>query len=185
LSRRLEGTSDEGGLLQKIRPHQDGFKRSIRATAPYFIPWESDTHREDLPEAEFLTSEEDEKLVPKTEKIYVNDVLHHAQRYLSLLLALQRGLNKLSRARTRELPDNYPFIVQKEYIQEFTEKWATPSKILFDQVHDILKDDLSALVEEHFSKMGRGGAHHGVLYVSLALIDMHMLRRSFLQYDSA
>jgi hypothetical protein len=71
----------------------------------------------------------------------------------------------MRRARTRELPDNYPFIVQKEYIREFTEKWASPTRLLFDQVYDILKEDLSALVQEHFAKMGRGGAHHSVLYV--------------------
>lgn len=80
VSRRLEGTSDEGGLLQKIRPHQDEFKRAIRTTAPYFIPWEKDSLRENLPEADFLANEEDEHLVPKTGKIYVNDVLSHAQR---------------------------------------------------------------------------------------------------------
>jgi hypothetical protein len=71
----------------------------------------------------------------------------------------------MCRARTRELPDNYPFIVQKEYIQEFTEKWASPSKLLFDQVHDVLKEDLSALVQAHFAKMGRGGTLHSVLFV--------------------
>ena len=80
VSRRLEGTSDEGGLLQKIRPHQDEFKRAIRTTAPNFIPWEQTRLREDLPEADFLANEEDEHLMPKTEKIYVNDVLSHAQR---------------------------------------------------------------------------------------------------------
>jgi hypothetical protein len=71
----------------------------------------------------------------------------------------------MCRARTRELPDNYPFVVQKAYIQEFTEMWASPSKLLFDQVYDILKEDLSALVQEHFANMGRGGTLHSVLYV--------------------
>src|SRR5437588_12965701 len=77
LSRRLEGTSDEGGLLQKIRPHQDDFKRAIRTTAPNFIPWEQNSPREnqDLPAADFLANEEDEQLVPKTNMIYIDVVL--------------------------------------------------------------------------------------------------------------
>jgi len=150
LSRRLEGTSDEGGLLQKIRPHQEDFKRAIRTTAPNFIPWEQHSVRQnqDLPDADFLANEEDEQLVPKTNKIYVDDVLKHAQR-----------------ARTRELPDNYPFVVQKEYIKQFTEQWAPPANVLFDHVYDILKEDLNTMVQEHFAKMGRGGAHHSVIMI--------------------
>lgn len=162
LSRRLEGTPDEDGILQTIRPHQQAFKRAVRATAPLFIPWGEDDDRE-LPEADFLANEEDEPQkpqgmapsvliprspTPKSEEIYIEDVLNHAQR-----------------ARTRELPDNYPFIVQQTYIQEFTEKWEMPSQTLFDEVHNILKNDLSILVHEHFGKMGRGGALHSVLMI--------------------
>jgi len=96
VSRRLEGTSDEGGLLQKIRPHQEEFKRAIRTTAPNFIPWESNkTHSHDrhLPQVEFLSNEEDKQLVPGTRKVYVDDVLHHAKKYVSLLLILEAELS--------------------------------------------------------------------------------------------
>lgn len=162
LSRRLEGTPDEDGVLQSIRPHQEEFKRAVRATAPNFIPWEKGDTRK-LPVAEFLANEEDEPQepevmvppilvprspIPESEEIYIEDVLNHAQR-----------------ARTRELPDNYPFIVQQTYIKAFTEKWAVPSQLLFDKVCDILKKDLGALVEEHFGKMGRGGTLHSVLMI--------------------
>jgi hypothetical protein len=82
LSKRLEGTSDAEGLLQKIRLYQDEFKGAIRATAPHFIPWKQDSRRQDMPDAEFLANEEDEQLMPKTNKIYVDDVLNHAKRYL-------------------------------------------------------------------------------------------------------
>lgn len=161
LSRRLEGTPDKDGILQSIRPHQQAFKRAVRATAPRFIPWGKNDVRE-LPAIDFLANEEDEPQepqvgppvdtprlpTPQLDKIYIEDVLNHAQR-----------------ARTRELPDNYPFIVQQAYIKEFTEKWETPSLILFDKVYDILKKDLSDLVHEHFGKMGRGGALHSVLMI--------------------
>lgn len=159
LSRRLEGTPDKDGILQTIRPHQQAFKRAVRATAPHFIPWGKGDTRE-LPAIDFLANEEDEPQnpqpsvltprspTPQSEEIYIEDVLNHAQR-----------------ARTRELPDNYPFIVQQTYIKEFTEKWETPSLILFDKVYDILKKDLSDLVHEHFGKMGRGGTLHSVLMI--------------------
>ncbi|KAG1746767.1 P-loop containing nucleoside triphosphate hydrolase protein [Suillus paluster] len=168
LSRRLEGTPDEGGILQSIRPYQQEFKRAIRATAPPFVPFERGHDRGELPPIDFLANEEDEPQEPKTgsafgtrksstspnsgnpqsSEIYLTDVLSHAQR-----------------SRTRELPDNYPFVVQKSYIDDFTEKWASPSKILFDQVYDILKNNLSGLVHEHFGKMGKGGALHSVLMI--------------------
>ncbi|KAG1734532.1 P-loop containing nucleoside triphosphate hydrolase protein [Suillus lakei] len=161
LSRRLEGTPDEDGILQTIRPHQQDFKRAIRATAPNFIPWGRNDTRE-LPTPNFLANEEDEleptigapsviiprSPTPQSEGIYIKDVLDHAQR-----------------ARTRELPDNYPFIVQQTYIEEFTKQWETPSQILFDKVYDILKKDLKDLVHEHFEKMGRGHAFHSVLMI--------------------
>ncbi|KAG1731844.1 P-loop containing nucleoside triphosphate hydrolase protein [Suillus paluster] len=192
LSRRLEGTPDADGILQTIRPHQQAFKRAIRATAPQFVPRERGHHREELPVPEFLANEEElqepevESVVakpnaesvfnftskadstapfvfgagaggvagkhtpnsptsvnPQSSKIYLDDVFKHAQR-----------------ARTRELPDNYPFIVQKMYIEEFTKKWALPSTVLFDKVYDVLKKDLNHLVREHFGKMGRGGTNH-------------------------
>jgi hypothetical protein len=148
--------------LQSIRPHQQAFKRAIRATAPRFIPWAKGDPRV-LPAVDFLANEEDESQepqamtpsvliprspTPQSEDIYIQDVLDHAQR-----------------ACTRELPDNYPFIVQQTYIEEFTEKWEGSSQILFDEVYDILKNDLSVLVHEHFGKMGRGGALHSVLMI--------------------
>jgi hypothetical protein len=40
LERHLEGTPEEGGLLQRIRPYQERFRREIKATAPDFRPYE-------------------------------------------------------------------------------------------------------------------------------------------------
>lgn len=61
LSRRLDGTPEEDGLLQTIRPHQQAFKLAIRATAPLFVPWERKKPQQDLPAAEFLANEEDDQ----------------------------------------------------------------------------------------------------------------------------
>jgi len=69
------------------------------------------------------------------------------------------------RARTRELPDHYPFVVQKAYITEFVKKWRQPSLALFDAVYDILKKDVETIVDRHFARMGRGVLKQSVLYV--------------------
>ena len=66
-------------------------------------------------------------------------------------------------ARARELPDNYPFVVQREYIKEITEKWGAPAMILFDEVYAILRVDLAKLVEAHFAHMGNGNAKQAIL----------------------
>jgi len=41
LERHLEGTPNEDGLIQSIRPAQRRFKRAIRSTAPDFRPYEA------------------------------------------------------------------------------------------------------------------------------------------------
>lgn len=66
-------------------------------------------------------------------------------------------------ARTRELPDNYPFVVQRNYIKEITEKWGGPAMVLFDQIYAILRADLAKLVDDHFTHMGNGNAKQAIL----------------------
>ena len=87
-----------------------------------------------------------------------------------LFLLLSEWPDILScRARTRELPDHYPFVVQKAYITEFVKQWQQPSFALFDAVYDILKKDVENIVNRHFTQMGRGRLKQSVLYVHLAL----------------
>ena len=80
LSERLEGTPDEDGLLQTIRPHTMVFRREIRSTAPHFVPWERKEDLDDLPEVTFLSSEEEERddedraSIP----IFIEDVMQRA-----------------------------------------------------------------------------------------------------------
>ncbi|KIJ08216.1 hypothetical protein PAXINDRAFT_89188 [Paxillus involutus ATCC 200175] len=160
LSRRLEGTPEEDGLLQTIRPHQQAFKRAIRETAPNFVPWERTPKGRQLPKADFLANEGDDKGSESesesefSKKIYINEVFDRAQS-----------------ARTRELPDNYPFVVQKAYIEQFTQQWRQPAMELFDNIHAILKVDLAKLVEEHFAEMGKGNAKQSVLMIVYDHLD--------------
>ncbi|KAF8839963.1 hypothetical protein BDN67DRAFT_952527 [Paxillus ammoniavirescens] len=91
---------------------------------------------------------------PPIKKIYINQVFKRAQS-----------------ARTRELPDNYPFVVQKEYIKQFTKQWRQPAMDLFDRVHAIIKADLAKLVEKHFAEMGKGNAKQSVLMIVYDHLD--------------
>ncbi|KIK82818.1 hypothetical protein PAXRUDRAFT_832134 [Paxillus rubicundulus Ve08.2h10] len=165
LSRRLEGTPEEDGLLQTIRPYQLAFKRAIRETAPNFVPWDKSRRGCQLPKADFLANEEgddkgsgsDPESVSEddcSKKIYINEVFDRAQH-----------------ARTRELPDNYPFVVQKVYIEQFTKQWRQPAMELFDNIHAILKVDLQKLVEQHFAEMGKGNAKQSVLMIVYDHLD--------------
>jgi hypothetical protein len=66
------------------------------------------------------------------------------------------------RAKTRELPDNYPFLVTKRLIKEATEKWADPSQELFEAEYAILVERVNDMVDEHFASFAHGGLYHRV-----------------------
>lgn len=188
LSKRLDGTPEECGLIQIIRLRTERFKCEIRDTAPEFVPWKHDeTPRHVLPVMEFLANEEtvgkdssnddgndannDNHASKKRKRdsvssytIYIDDVMEDAQRLVLDWSHQPHFVNYLSSSRTRELPDNYPFIVQKNYICEILQAWKEPAFDLFDEVYHILKEDVAKMVDQHFSQMGRGGAKQSVLY---------------------
>ncbi|KAF9222329.1 hypothetical protein BS17DRAFT_881158 [Gyrodon lividus] len=188
LSRRLEGTPDERGLLQTIRPHQEVFKRAIRETAPNFAPWEKKKADRKLPKAKFLANEEgddkgldsDSDLdsasgVEKPLGLSLPTIVGPPSRY-SKEIYIDEVFEGAQLARTRELPDNYPFVVQKAYIEQFTKKWRQPAMDLFDEVYAILKTDLTNLVEDHFANMGKGNAKQSVLMIVYDHLDEAAIR---------
>jgi hypothetical protein len=66
------------------------------------------------------------------------------------------------RAKTRELPDNYPFVVTRRLIKQAVEKWAEPSRELFEAEYAILAERVNKMVEEHFANFVHGGLYHRV-----------------------
>jgi hypothetical protein len=64
--------------------------------------------------------------------------------------------NPLTRAVTRELPYNYPFIVQKEYIIAFVNKWGDPAHALFVSTAAKLKELTLRVVDAHFGNYTHG-----------------------------
>ena len=62
----------------------------------------------------------------------------------------------LTRAVTRELPHNYPFIVQKDYIVAFVNKWDDPAQALFISTTAKLKEIALRVVDSHFKNYTHG-----------------------------
>ncbi|KAI0077225.1 hypothetical protein K474DRAFT_1596469 [Panus rudis PR-1116 ss-1] len=166
LSAHLEGTPNEDGLLQSIRPAHEAFKKAIRATAPDFRPYEgtkkfafsqamiqdgsstcSNTAKGST-DPSFLANEEERVYSPCNDlrAVYIDEVMKRADKAI-----------------TRELPDHYPFVVCKEYIATFTSQWETPAERLFASVYKILHGYIKGLVELHFGKFAHGGMQHRVL----------------------
>ncbi|KAJ7159212.1 P-loop containing nucleoside triphosphate hydrolase protein [Mycena crocata] len=169
LDSMLEGVPHEDGLLQIIRPAQDRFRGAIRNTAPDFRPFERDEETGDdgpapFPDPPFLFNEgnykedtsQDSDLAQKP-PIYINQVMERA-------LA----------ARTRELAGNYPFVVQKSLIAEFTAQWEPPAQVLCRLVHTTLSQHVKTLVSVHLSSFGQGGLEQRVTI----LIQDYMKQRA-------
>ncbi|KAI0692158.1 P-loop containing nucleoside triphosphate hydrolase protein [Cytidiella melzeri] len=161
LSRHLEGTPGESGLLQEIRPVQVAFKKAIRATAPNFRASnydedDSDDESENRKASrDFLANEEDAKSVVhgSREAINISDVMERA-----------------SQAITRELPDHYPFVVSKEYIALIIAKWESPCRTLFDTTMHILLAHVKKVVARHFGTFTHGNLQHQVM----AILSEHL-----------
>ncbi|KAL4078952.1 P-loop containing nucleoside triphosphate hydrolase protein [Scleroderma yunnanense] len=86
-------------------------------------------------------------------------------------ICIDEVMQRAQMARTRELPDHYPFVVQKTYIIEFVKNWRQPALALFDAVYNILKKDVERIVDRHFARMGRGGLKQSVLMIMYDHLD--------------
>ncbi|KAF5353053.1 hypothetical protein D9758_008791 [Tetrapyrgos nigripes] len=214
LSKHLEGVPDSDGLLQKIRPAQEVFRKSIRKSAPNFKPFEkkmSKTYR--LQQFPFLKNEneadDDEEGVDDTDesvsavaeayeayspvarradieetKTYYPEATEYSSvprpKYSPVSLQeccpaapeadyrsdqympekntiyIDEVLKRAHEARTRELPGNYPHVVQEHYINQFTRNWSEPAKALCDLVHKLVSEYVFQMIHSHFNDFGQG-----------------------------
>ncbi|KXN85099.1 Interferon-induced GTP-binding protein Mx [Leucoagaricus sp. SymC.cos] len=72
-----------------------------------------------------------------------------------------------------ELPGNFPFIVQHEYIQEILARWDGPARALCEAIHRILKDYTQELVKEHFGHFSQGHLEHQIRYGQIFLLKRY------------
>jgi len=166
IERQGEGISGLDGLLHQVKQPQDEFRVAIRRTAPCFVPQfhnrptgeaapvlKRAVEKEKHTRPPFLTGEEDFDEIGLNDgnKIFIDDVLETAEQcvpWLCVLIILTA--KHLIRAVTRELPNNYPFTVQKEYIEAFVWKWNEPAHELFKTIIEKVKEATLRVVEAHF-----------------------------------
>src|SRR6266436_6940776 len=67
-------------------------------------------------------------------------------------------------ARTRELPNNYPYIVKKQYIGNIVKQWKKPSRQLFDIAVKELIKHVKLEIERNFSQYTYGQLKQRVTY---------------------
>ncbi|CAA7260359.1 unnamed protein product [Cyclocybe aegerita] len=87
----------------------------------------------------FQQNEDDCSEKRYTNKVYIDQVLQRAHD-----------------ACTRELPGNYPFIVQKTFIQAIIKEWEEPALHLCDTTFSQIDRRVQELVAKHFSHFGQG-----------------------------
>ncbi|TFY83230.1 hypothetical protein EWM64_g795 [Hericium alpestre] len=83
-------------------------------------------------------------------------------------------MKRANTAVTRELPDNFPFIVIKQFILEVVQKWHAPSNFLFESTKSILLEHVQDIVDEHFQNFGHGGLRQRVS----AIVATHIRARA-------
>ncbi|KAI0302311.1 P-loop containing nucleoside triphosphate hydrolase protein [Multifurca ochricompacta] len=154
VERLVDGAPDEDGLIQALRGPRVAFKRAIRQTAPDFRPVERPRKINSAmtpPPPKFLSNEETEcehQPSDASRAIFVEDVMKRADS-----------------AVTRELPNNFPFIVKKHYIGAIVKRWDSPSRQLFELTKKELNKRVQAVIEDHLSQYTYGHLKQRVMSI--------------------
>jgi hypothetical protein len=86
-----------------------------------------------------------------------------------MLILVRLKANPQIRAVTRELPNNYPFIVQKKYIEDFVKQWDGPAQTLFTAIVEKVKEATLRVVDVHFGKYAHSRFKQRVSWVEFLL----------------
>lgn len=190
VERQGEGIPGRDGLLHQIKQPQDNFRVVVRGTAPCFVP---QYRRPEEPEPiglnlgpnrgpvsnpsptpscatptsvlqpvgihtypPFLEGEERfaEIGLNDGKEVFIDDVLQTAEW-----------------AVTRELPNNYPFIVQKKYIEAFVKQWDGPVQTLFTAIVEKVKEATLRVVDVHFGNYAHSRFKQWVSIIVIARLE--------------
>lgn len=153
LARRIEGTPDPKGIMQSIHPLQQHFRRAIRKSAPNFRPYpQVDAESTEFRPPAFLENEEASENLDTSTIIFIDEVMDRATQYVLSGFRKHNSFIISVRAKTRELPDNYPFAVTKMFITDVISGWDDPAYELLDKCLKILTTSVNKVVLEHFGK---------------------------------
>jgi hypothetical protein len=70
-----------------------------------------------------------------------------------------------ARAVSRELPNNFPFVVKKRLIVTAVDGWSLPSKKLFEITKNELHKRIKEVIEDYFSQYTHGRLKQRVMCV--------------------
>lgn len=153
LARRIEGIPDPKGIMQSIHPLQQHFRKAIRESAPNFRPYlQGDADNTEFHPPAFLENEETPENLNTSTVIFIDEVMDRATQYVLSVLRKHSSFVTSLRAKTRELPDNYPFAVTKMFITDVIGGWDDPAYDLLDKCLKVLTTSVNKLVLEHFGK---------------------------------
>jgi hypothetical protein len=65
---------------------------------------------------------------------------------------------------TRELPNNFPYIVKKQYIRTIVKLWDPPSRLFFNLAKKELNKRIKSQIDGHFSQYAYGHLKQRVSY---------------------
>ncbi|KAI3605474.1 hypothetical protein WG66_005886 [Moniliophthora roreri] len=167
VGRHVEGTPNELGLLQVIRPFQENFRKDIRNTAPKFLPFDKDTP---YTVGNLGPVDPDPAFIKHEEEAESQDIVNQP---VFNVIPIDEVMKRARNARTRELPGNHPYVVEESFISEITCQWLIPSKTLCEKVFHSTKQDVNSLISEYFGTFGQG---HLERQVKLVVQD-HLRKR--------
>ncbi|TFY58340.1 hypothetical protein EVG20_g8188 [Dentipellis fragilis] len=160
VEKHVVGTPVAEGLLQALRPMQQEFFEAIRSTVPEFAPWE----RCQVTGRNIRTIAGPAFLKGEAEDLSVWDVEVDED-----VMCIDEVMERADTAVTRELPNNYPFIVIKQLILDVVEEWEEPALCLYESTKRTLLEHAQRLVAEHFGAFEHGGLKGRVSYAGLCL----------------
>ncbi|KAF8199727.1 P-loop containing nucleoside triphosphate hydrolase protein [Pholiota molesta] len=127
-------------------------------------------------ESEEEEAEEDEKIPRLIESLHSGPsagtqiIGKKRKRPHSNIIYVDEVLERAHRARTRELPGSFPFVVQKTFINNITKEWSDPAYMLCETVHATVLEQIKSLVCKHFSEFGQGSLERNVQ----SIMERHM-----------
>ena len=160
------GETHAAALVQANRQTYAEFKRTIRSTAPPFVPYPNTgntqgaaNHKQFLRQFDENDEEEEHETSPdpKETPLYLDDVRNHIRLSLS-----------------RELPHNVPYASKVTLIEAFQASWKEDARKCFDKVYHTFENTLLSLINQKFKRYDNLKVHiscvYGVKYMCSILI---------------
>lgn len=135
---------------------------------PRFRPFSStqgsSTHFQEFPESLANAPELPHYLPAAPDVVYLDELTRRCEMYAPSTKNFDYT-DGFYRGRTREMPGNYPYGIQKELMEASIEVWRDETESMLEDVFQYIIQELQARVFKHFAVMKGGGQDRFVWYV--------------------